>query len=508
MRSVRRQLHREVSRPDITPALYISTNGYQPTSTAIYPHSAPRHIILMRVLGLLLLLSCVLAGITENYYDIMGIQKNASEEEIRKAFKKLSLKFHPDRNLADRANAQKHYAKIATAYEVLSDPDKRRVYDRGGEAGVSEFEQQKSNQKSYEELYKSHWQQRRQVYASLYTGTDVIELEMDNISRLFRRELIWIVNFYHPTCSHCVDYKPEFISIAQKLAGIVTLAAINCSSNEELCEEYDIKSYPTLMYFPENTAAEPSIYTGNRDYNSLSDYAVSRMQSFVRLVNRDNFQEFIDLDAKKLKVLLFTMRKTTPPIIKVISKEFKDKIVIGEVRNSEKGLVNRFNVTNFPTILALTSLNDPEIYTGEAKIEQLQAWIRSFEGKTIERPLVRELTRKLQKSGHCHRQDPTLCILLFTSSPFDPAISRLHSISKLFQHDKISFFWVNSSKYREFYEGFGEVRGVIYKVKRGKFVSYKEVEELRDLVPVVLSGGGNFEKLLMEPEMKEMKEEF
>ena len=449
--------------------------------------------------------SFVLAGMTENYYDILGVPHTATEDQIRKAFKKLSLKYHPDRNIADRENAQKFYAKVTTAYEVLTDPEKRQVYDRGGATGVSEFEQQRANQKSYEEMYGAHWKQRKQVYESLYTGTEVIELEMDNISKLFRRKLIWIVNFYHPTCGHCVSYKAEYLTIAQKLAGIVVLGAVNCSANEELCEEYGVQAYPSLLYFPENTAAEHEVYKGNRDYAGIADFAVARMQSFVRLVKGDSFQEFVDSESNKLKILLFTSRKSTPPVFKVISKEFKEKVLIGEVRSTDNALPARFNITDFPTILALTSLDDPDIYTGEGKIDQLSAWIRSFEGKTFEKPLVRELTRSLQKHGHCNKQDPAICILWFADSPTDPGVLELRDVAREFQKDKVAFFWVNVGKYREFYEGFGETRGVIYKTKRMKFMGFGEVQGLRNALSMVLSGGGTFDKLLMSPELSEVK---
>ena len=461
----------------------------------------------MKAVAVLILASVVLAGISESYYDILGVPRTANDDQIKKAFKKLSLKYHPDRNVNDRENAQKVFSKIATAYDVLSDAGKRKVYDQRGEAGVSDFEQQKANEKNYQEMYGQYWKPRKQVYESLYTNTDVLELEMDNISKLFRRNLIWIVNFYHPNCGHCVSYKPDYISIAQKLAGIIVLAAVNCSSDEELCEEYGIQSYPTLIYFPENTAAVHEEFKGDRTLSGILDFTVPRMQSFVRLVHKDNFQDFIDTNSNLLKVLLFTSRKSTPPIFKILSKEFKEKCVIGEVRSTDADLTARFNVTDFPTIMALTSLDYPEVYTGEGKIELIDAWLRSFAGKTFEKPLVRELTRNLQKHGHCNRQDPNLCVVLFSDSYSDITVFQLKEVARHFQRDKISFFWVNKQKYREFYEGFGEVKGVVFKAKKLKFMSFDDVEGLKETLPNVLSGGGTFEKMLMPPELNEVKTE-
>lgn len=67
----------------------------------------------------------------EDYYQVLGIQKNADPEEIKKAYRKLALKFHPDRNPNDKS-AEERFKKINEAYAVLSDPEKRKEYDKFG----------------------------------------------------------------------------------------------------------------------------------------------------------------------------------------------------------------------------------------------------------------------------------------------------------------------------------------------------------------------------------------
>jgi hypothetical protein len=86
------------------------------------------------------------------------------------------------------------------------------------------------------------------------------------------------------------------------------------------------------------------------------------MQSFVSVVNKENYQQFLDREPTKYKVLLFTERKTTAPIFKALSKQFKDKLVFGEVRKSEADLIARFGVTQFPTMLVIV---DPFTNEGE-----------------------------------------------------------------------------------------------------------------------------------------------
>ena len=70
-----------------------------------------------------------------DYYEVLGLQKGASEEEIKKAFRKMAMKYHPDRN-PDNKEAEEKFKEANEAYSVLSDPDKKSKYDRFGHAGV------------------------------------------------------------------------------------------------------------------------------------------------------------------------------------------------------------------------------------------------------------------------------------------------------------------------------------------------------------------------------------
>jgi len=70
-----------------------------------------------------------------DYYEILGVSKDASQDEIKKAYRKMAIKYHPDKNPGDK-EAEKKFKEAAEAYEVLGNPDKRKKYDQFGHAGV------------------------------------------------------------------------------------------------------------------------------------------------------------------------------------------------------------------------------------------------------------------------------------------------------------------------------------------------------------------------------------
>ena len=70
-----------------------------------------------------------------DYYEVLGVSKNASDDEIKKAYRKLAIKYHPDKNPGNK-EAEEKFKEISEAHEVLSDKQKRARYDQFGHAGV------------------------------------------------------------------------------------------------------------------------------------------------------------------------------------------------------------------------------------------------------------------------------------------------------------------------------------------------------------------------------------
>src|SRR5216110_3910741 len=78
-----------------------------------------------------------MATAKRDYYEVLGVGRNASSEDIKRAYRKLAVKFHPDKN-PDDAHAEEQFKELGKAYDVLMDEEKRAAYDRYGHAAFAQ----------------------------------------------------------------------------------------------------------------------------------------------------------------------------------------------------------------------------------------------------------------------------------------------------------------------------------------------------------------------------------
>ena len=191
----------------------------------------------------------------------------------------------------------------------------------------------------------------------------------------------------NPRSEKCKKFVDEYKKLAEKLYGIVKVGAIDCVSEEELCEEFGVYDHDQIVVFNENYSDDGTRYRGDLTVDKIANAAVKDMQSFVSSVNTENFNAFVEREPTKYKILHFTEKKSTPTVIKALSKKFRDKLTFGEIRQDEADLIRNFNIKKFPTILALTDSEGfaGEVYDGEMKVDQLTKFISSYAYSTVKK---------------------------------------------------------------------------------------------------------------------------
>ena len=107
---------------------------------------------------------------SQKYYDILGINKDASESEIKKAYHKLALKWHPDKNLDNKEEAEKMFKNISEAYDVLGNKEKKELYDNHGTDGLNNSDERSKHYSSPDDIFNMFFGNNDPFHAFNHNG--------------------------------------------------------------------------------------------------------------------------------------------------------------------------------------------------------------------------------------------------------------------------------------------------------------------------------------------------
>ncbi len=147
---------------------------------------------------------------SKDYYNILGVDKNASEDDIKKAYRKMAMKYHPDKNPDDKSSEEK-FKEAAEAYDVLSTPDKKKNYDTFGSSNGNPFggQQQYGHGFNMDDIFSQFGDIFGGSFNNKYSkrtqrGSDLrvkVQLSLDEILKGTKKKLKFKRNDKCPTCS-------------------------------------------------------------------------------------------------------------------------------------------------------------------------------------------------------------------------------------------------------------------------------------------------------------------
>ncbi|XP_015119797.1 dnaJ homolog subfamily C member 10 [Diachasma alloeum] len=236
----------------------------------------------------------------EDYYELLGLERNADQKTIRQAFKKLAVTHHPDKNSED-PEAHIKFIKYTTAYEVLKDPDLRKKYDLYGQEGLND----QNTQQNYHSW--SYYQDNFGIYDD---DPQVVTLNKNDYhDNVINSEKIWMINFYSPMCSHCRTLAPSWRKIAKDFEGVIRVGAVNCEDDWSLCRQLGIQSYPTLLFYPRNSQHGIG-FTARKNYDEISEFIMSSLDVNLEKLSQSSFNRLMqDSRSREKSWLIFTCGK-------------------------------------------------------------------------------------------------------------------------------------------------------------------------------------------------------
>lgn len=205
-------------------------------------------------------------------YETLKLESTASPSEVRKAYRKLSLLYHPDKNVGSPFAAEA-FKGITAAYEILGDPDKRATFDDFGSSSSESF--------NTEEAYMKYGKKNE---GNFYRGFKLIMhlSEEQWLRRVGTGNSVWIVEFYAPWCGACQSFTQTYKAVAEALDEVVgvEIGAVNCAVEARLCNEvFGIRAYPTIL-------AVNDLF-GTRQEFLNADKSVETVVAWAKTVSRE-----------------------------------------------------------------------------------------------------------------------------------------------------------------------------------------------------------------------------
>jgi curved DNA-binding protein CbpA len=494
----------------------------------------------MRVIvNIILLFSCLIGlqarGGGRDFYKILNIPKNAKEKQIKKAYRELSRKWHPDQNPDNKEEATEKFYDISAAYETLIDPEKRSKYDLGGEEAVNGqggggqggFRQGDPFQQfqTFFQFFGGegggfpgggfhhggnggfHHQPPVQNMYDEKSGVTEIANANDWNAKVAQRTDVVVVDFYSPQCRPCQDLKDQYISVAKKFAGIVQVLAVNCQGQmqKSICQSERIQNYPSIRLYSDSNKVHEFSQSQARNSKNIGNWIANAIPDFTTKINsKSSLDKLVSSAGSKAVVILFSDKKETPAMYKSLCRTFKSNVACG--------LILGYSLTTPPSFVAesvskqiqktpaLFYVHDSlsfegEFFKGSMTSEIISLFFSRIVSHKSRQVSVEQLTSS--RTADCSPSDGSICVLLLDNptSGSPKAANHYELFKKLaerFKSDPVKFFWVDSKS--KFTNLFGGAKIVAFRGKRKKYSAFENIENatfesLSSWIDNIVTGG-------------------
>lgn len=298
----------------------------------------------------LFLLSKVISSSDEigYYYKILNLEPGANISQVKRAFKVLMLKYHPDK-VENNDENKRIFLEISKAYEILGDPEKKAIYDNEGIKGLSKNNNlfKNKNEEDLDEIYENFFKSGQNNInddedEGYFTNSEVIRLDMNNInSHLKKRAHTWIILIYNTNIENIEKLVFEWRKLASYSSGIFKVGYTSCRDSNAICTKYNVNKYKILVFkekyesFSEFQEYDNTIEDLN--YKDIFQFASNDELSYVKIINKANFSNFFNemnfnenkSKILKRKVLLLTTKSYIPILYKRLSKNYSSLFDFG-----------------------------------------------------------------------------------------------------------------------------------------------------------------------------------
>ncbi|KAK2194979.1 bifunctional Thioredoxin domain/DnaJ domain/Chaperone J-domain superfamily/DnaJ domain [Babesia duncani] len=478
-----------------------------------------------------------------DYYQILGVSRNATVKEIEKAFRRKAKELHPDQNPGKEAE----FSQVANAYEVLKDPEKREQYDRYGEDAFKDGHARSDGHGGGGQYYEYHniddtiFDQFFQGFnfggdggrggsfqfrtnnnrkpKATFKDTPIREIKEKEYEGTKKSMRVLNVYFcYMDTCGYCRESIPEIIALSQRFKDAIEVFAINCNENSSFCSQHRITAVPHLFAF-NSTAKQQKLVYQHDGMGHLDAWISNILPSKLTLLSTyDAFTDFCKQSTKPLKLVAVVKKSVQLSRLKALSSQLEAKADIAYIKSSNKALVNRFGTEARTETSVLFQVdgngNLGEFYYNGQDIIGDSILIGNMEYSDILLKLsllfyeanqakYSMLTREKLLEGECNGSDNQFCFILvkYGHSLEAGLDTTLTEFAKRYGNDPVKIRFVHADQMESFISAFGMssscsfyktcTRLLVYRAKRGVYKIMEQVptrEGMENFINDIITG--------------------
>ncbi|XP_037947969.1 dnaJ homolog subfamily C member 16 [Teleopsis dalmanni] len=415
---------------------------------------------------IIILLTIIEASlVSDNPYNILGVNKYATLQDIRKAYKEKAKKWHPDKN--SNPEAEKKFVEIKKAYEILSDNDRRRIYNQYGITNEDSQYFKKKHDYSQYNRYSSHPFEEL-FETKMFFEHDVTLLHKLTVnSKYFHQTILhrsnkmpFIILFYNDWCFECMRRASAYKKLKDTLEPYgVQVATINAAYEQDVVHKSGVTDVPSLILLLNGHSYiyRESLYTAAK----ISEFIRKKMpENIVHHINDLNVQNFLDgWEDNRIRALIFEPRSQTRLRYIISAFRYRTRIAFGFVflSNSSKIIQERYKIQpNLDTILIFNEYCErpvAAITMADIPLQTINNIILTNKFLTLPRLSSQEILDDLCPA-EWNRARKRLCVVLITKNckSHDIARGTLREIalSSEFSSQRVRFAYIFMDKQTEF----------------------------------------------------------
>jgi len=356
--------------------------------------------------------------------------------------------------------------------------------------------------------------------------SDVIDLNPNLFkTQVLESEVPFFVEFFAPWCGHCQKLAPEWDKAATNLKGIVPLGKVDCTVHQALCGQYQVQGYPTIKIFSQK-GKKVEDYQQARQAAAIVRAATDSLpqNNVVNIKDLSSLDSFLGTNSEIPHLLLFTTKSEVPPLLKSLATSFKGRVAVGQVREENNEVVQKYSVDSFPKIIVIKADEEPIIYDGAINPEELIQFVSSHAGETVSsappppppsrpKPVETSVSYVQITSDNIESICTGFCVIGFVDTDTSGETPQVQSeqkkllddISHSFQKDrKFKFGWVDKKSGDPLVKKFSldpnEPALIVFNQKRSRFVKSEafDFKSAFRSIEHVLTGDAHWENIIID----------